>query len=67
MNIPENLKLGYIVITLYEDLKKDVSELEKIIGELDDTTKKVMFSLLLSNIKALLEAVEEFDKKGEIY
>ena len=67
LNRPENLKIAFIAVTILKNLEDDVSEIEKIIGELDDTTKKVIFSLLRTNIKALLEVVEEFDKKGEIY
>ena len=67
MNRPENLKTVFIAVSLFKHLEDDVINIEKTIGELDDTTKKVMFSLLRTNIKALIEVTEEFDKKGEIY
>ena len=67
LNKPENLKSAFIAVTIYTHLKEDVTDIEGVIGELDDTTKKVMFSLLSTNIKALIDVIEEFDKKGVIY
>ena len=67
MNKPENIKIAFIGVSLYKNLEEDVSQIEKVIGELDDTTKKVMFTLLSNNVKALIEVVEEFDEKGENY
>lgn len=67
MNNLKNLKLAVTAITLYDHLKRDVADIEKTIGELDDTTKNVIFSLLKTNIKALIEVIEEVDKEGDIF
>ena len=67
LNKPENLKSAFIAVTIYQHLKEDVADIEEVIGQLDDTTKKVIFSLLSTNIKVLIDVIQEFDEKGEIY
>ena len=67
MNKIENMKIKVVALQLYSNLKESVEDIEKVIGQLDDTTKKVLFAILGRDINALIEVLEELDEKGEIF